>query len=78
MQGWRMICMGMFRFERCCMDLENLTPQPSSLLALGESKPLSLQERGLERGFYWLRNGSDESGSSNPPTPFPASVGGVI
>ncbi len=31
---------------------QNLTPQPPSLLGKGEnSKPLSLQERGLERGF---------------------------
>ncbi len=31
---------------------ENLTPQPPSLGGKGEnSKPLSLQERGLERGF---------------------------
>ncbi len=31
---------------------QNLTPQPPSLLEKGEnSKPLSLQERGLERGF---------------------------
>jgi len=30
----------------------NLTPQPPSLQGKGEnSKPLSLQERGLERGF---------------------------
>ncbi|MEH2282922.1 MAG: ribosome assembly protein 4, partial [Nostoc sp.] len=32
--------------------VENLTPQPPTLQGLGEnSKPLSLQERGLERGF---------------------------
>ncbi len=30
---------------------QNLTPQPPSLLGSGQVKPLSLQERGLERGF---------------------------
>ncbi|MEH2311445.1 MAG: ribosome assembly protein 4, partial [Nostoc sp.] len=34
----------------------NLTPQPPSLLGNGEnSKPLSLQERGLERGFPYCQ-----------------------
>ncbi len=30
---------------------QNLTPQPPSFLGSGQVKPLSLQERGLERGF---------------------------
>ncbi len=41
-------------FSRCYVEnpTRNLTPQPPSLLGKGEnSKPLSLQERGLERGF---------------------------
>ena len=34
----------------------NLTPQPPSLPGNGENlKPLSLQERGLERGFYPMK-----------------------
>ncbi|MEH2376773.1 nSTAND1 domain-containing NTPase, partial [Nostoc sp.] len=39
----------------------NLTPQPPSLLGNGEnSKPLSLQERGLERGFpYSVKSQED-------------------
>ncbi|MGB6299100.1 MAG: FAD-dependent oxidoreductase [Rivularia sp. (in: cyanobacteria)] len=33
------------------MKSQNLTPQPPSLPGKGEIKPLSFQERGLERGF---------------------------
>ena len=36
--------------------LKNLTPQPPSLRGNGENlKPLSLQERGLERGIFYFR-----------------------
>ena len=46
---------------------KDLTPQPPSLLVLGEnSKPLSLQERGLERGFPDPVKNQDGSPLSEP------------
>ncbi|MEH2291656.1 nSTAND1 domain-containing NTPase, partial [Nostoc sp.] len=49
---------------------QNLTPQPPSLLGKGEnSKPLSLQERGLERGFPDLIDFSGNVAQNLTPQP---------